>query len=132
MSKEIKFRSYDKTYNRMFYQDSITLDGFIEPYHSQFSHFLLVTKPGSIHSAYSEWMQFTGKKDKNGKDIYEGDILQTWISSEWDDKVPREELALVEFTEDRYWVKSLYTFDWHKLSDYKWIVIGNKYENKEM
>jgi len=78
------------------------------------------------------WMQYTGLKDKNGKEIYEGDIVEASISSEWDEEVPRNERAVVVFEEDRYWCKSQYTPDWYEMDAFSWEVIGNIYENPEL
>jgi hypothetical protein len=71
MEREIKFRAWDKDSSRMLPVAELDLiDGFIlsndVPPHS-----VTVALP----LAEIELMQFTGLKDKNGKEIYEGDIV---------------------------------------------------------
>lgn len=57
MSRELKFRIY-------------------VPQDKGFIYFGLQDYPQGIYGAVSEPMQFTGLKDKNDREIYEGDILK--------------------------------------------------------
>jgi uncharacterized phage protein (TIGR01671 family) len=118
--REIKFRAWDKRTGKWLNNFRIYMHGNIELY--------------AGHRADPEWqpyakkhyelMQYTGLKDKNGKEIYEGDIIQsTWRPS---DKF------LIEWNE--------HEGEWCFCSDtnevggkYKGsVVIGNHYENPEL
>lgn len=73
----------------------------------------------------NEWMQFTGLKDKNKKEIYEGDFVHLSINEE-----PPRHRGVVEYLAPKFFV-----VDGEKsgliLTD-KYEVIGNIYENPEL
>lgn len=72
MNREIKFRAWDKEGNQWIEKFYIDWDGAIGTVGYSY-----LGEPGTHIQDKVVLMQFTGLKDKNGKEIYEGDILAT-------------------------------------------------------
>jgi len=64
--REIKFRAWNIVHNLIYYKEE-----------GQSNASFFNNCPESIYKL----MQFTGLKDKNGKEIYEGDVL-TWLADD--------------------------------------------------
>ena len=138
MSREIKFRVWDKTSDSMLYQDDferVELDTknkmvtLIAEEESDKSHYVLDYEDG----IEAEILQYTGLKDKNGKEIYEGDILSIKIYS--GDKVIVEGKTVVEFKDGCFgviWGHDKAFLSLNSFFKAKFEVIGNIYENPEL
>lgn len=133
MNREIKFRAYDKDYERMTYFDD-------EDYLYQCPFILRLEQVFKKDSNYDDYedseykdvtdklelMQYTGLHDKNGKEIYEGDIV--YIASEdenafilWDKETAR---YIIQF---KGWCADFDNFYGKDLE-----VVGNIYDNSEL
>lgn len=108
MKREIKFRVWNG--EEMVSPDYIDRDGSAH-WHEN-----------SIPQSSKELMQFTGLKDKNGREIYEGDIIKLIQYTYY-----FTHTAIFEVT-----IPKIYLIDdiKHKNSEVK--VIGNIYENPEL
>lgn len=116
--REIKFRAWDKVHGRMLQEG----DNGLNPYAMTFDGKIvqaadtdLVFADGAME--FLELMQYTGLKDKTGKDIYEGDILQYHVMGEAFGKFK------VKWNKHGFWDCGMGVENS--------LVIGNIYENPE-
>ena len=124
--REIKFRAWYEPINKMFFD--------VERRHSV--HWWCPKEKFALERDSTEIMQFTGLKDKKGKEIYEGDVI---LSKYFDDRINEyvERKAEVIFEDGCFQVKKEY---WKPLLisiiavEKTWTieVIGNIYENPEL
>ena len=135
MNREIKFRAYDKEDEEMRYFDD---ENYL--YHYPFILRLeQVFKKDSNYDDYEDFeykdvtdkielMQYTGLHDKNGKKIWENDIVEITRECIYDK-------GIIVFKNGCFFIKSkenllaLYNC---KLNNYKVKVIGNIYDNPEL
>lgn len=135
MSREIKFRAWDKTTEEMIYLDKASA---YELTFSKQHGWTLTVDEGSLlvcDESDMELMEYTGLKDCDGVEIYEGDILEYFFSK--DDSL--RDTGIVEFKEYRgwpqFWVRSIPGDDflaYYPDVEMRMKVIGNIYENPEL
>lgn len=126
--REIKFRAWDSDFGTMVYE--FTKDGYIVD--MQNGQLKVGSVDGNNDYFQLEVMQFTGLLDKNGKEIYEGDIIA------WDFEYDFDydgDMPIVKRSVGKAEIKDI--FDAHRVN---WAaqeskgceVIGNIYENPEL
>lgn len=114
MTREIKFRAWDKKNNKLV---KLSLLGLHTEFETNPCVYNAWENEDSVaHYSDVELMQFTGLKDKNGKEIYEGDIVNGYSKS------------TVEYLED--FAGFFPMCNWP--SNKEWEVIGNIHENPEL
>ncbi len=121
MTREIKFRVWDKDNNKMLHYDNdivpcLTLNGVLQD----------CSKEVSSNVSYKyELMQYTGLRDKNGVEIYEGDIIEF-------EYFHNNELSIVK--EEVVFSMGQFSIYGDPLRDYNHncIVVGNIYADKEL
>jgi len=137
MKREIKFRAWDSNFGIMipnvvaYGNDSIIITdvAFNEAYGDNVDDRFEtgVEQAGPEHECITGDLiveQFTGLEDKNGKEIYEGDIIQT----------PRKDLGVIVYVAPFFEVtvsesqSSMYSREWFKDVE----VIGNIHEHYEL
>ena len=122
MNREIKFRVWSEKNKKMLeIQKHSFKTGKSMPYGYNIAY------------DFGELMQYTGLKDENGKEIYEGDILSIKIYSR--DKIIVQCKALVEFKDGCFGVIWGYDKSFLSLKSFfntKFEVVGNKYENPKI
>jgi len=92
---------------------------------------------GELKDDMYEFMQFTGLHDRNGKEIYEGDIVlmkfeYSKIEYKYEVKWIESKSSFYPFADDFQWSDYESAFDNNSVRSLEVEVIGNIYENREL
>jgi uncharacterized phage protein (TIGR01671 family) len=131
MKRKMKFRAWDKDCKQMFSQDE---NGEFYPTHQpergtgyELGDAMKIGL-GYSHHKHLVLMQFTGLKDGNGKEVYEGDLLkydggQLIVEIKWADG------GFYCFKNNQQTIPLAFRLK-EQIAEYK--IIGNIYENSEL
>ena len=125
MNREIKFRAWHKDLKKMFKIGQITLEKGTWNFEPNDRDFIGMSIPSQTSFVL---MQYTGLHDKNGKEIYEGDILKVYYKG-------MSGVGYVEYDNDYCEYKIIINTDKDYFSLWKSIdleKIGNIYDNPEL
>jgi len=136
--REIKFRAWDKDSKLMLYKEFYDHNWYTTPKNDEDGCHTYSSMQYS-DQYHKELMQYTGLKDKNGKEIYEGDIVGHPLCVKGDhapDEPCEHFVGRIQFETDRgqYFAVNMqrngYVIEMSEA--YKFEVIGNIYENPEL
>jgi uncharacterized phage protein (TIGR01671 family) len=110
--REIKFRAWNKKEKIMDYDQEFIFD-YLKP-----SNFFFKEN----YERFGDVMQFTGLKDKNRKEIYEGDIIMKSLK----DNGRKDEKIIVK------WDEQTVGFNISGKKGHMYEIIGDIYQNPEL
>ncbi|AMD94545.1 YopX family protein [Leptotrichia sp. oral taxon 847] len=119
MSREIKFRAWDKENEKMMKVSSLSLE----------NKEIAVRENGTYHffrMQNLELMQYTGLKDKNDKEIYEGDVVVL-------NNIKIDNMCIVRYEHNSYRLEGWSLREDLSNVEAKFLeVVGNIYESKNL
>lgn len=126
-----RFRAWDSAKQEMFTDTfAITESGQVVVVEQEF----VTSTPDYIFVEHLVIMQSTGLKDKNGKEIFEGDIVQFedyYIETD----LPYINKGIVEWSQGSFTISNRASVQMEDLLDGEFLdltIIGNVYENPEL
>ena len=127
--REIKFRAWIESTKNMMYLD------FKNKNIHQSRMNVALFSDYIREEGWAVLMQYTGLKDKNGKEIYEGDVVK--IDAGYSgDHFYRESLGIITWDEDRWYPNNPKEKDGITWQDFNYRmdveIIGNVYESPEL
>ena len=106
--RDIRFRAWDKVNKNMHFSRNVQEIRFDHRHGDGYSVVVEGNSP-LLNNNDIELMQYTGLKDKNGKEIYEGDILKNFETN--------RSMGVIQFSKGAFGIN----WDYHINKDPDWI-----------
>ena len=128
MSREIKFRAWNNKHKEMYYSHSAKKEKITE--YQKMEIFFKVLE--EYKQEFENPDQYTGLKDRNGKEIYEGDLISIVMRG---GELSKPEIVQAEMGFNCGCCNNVY--GWEMPDDFsqkgeRVLVVGNIYENPEL
>lgn len=131
--REIKFRAWDAEAGKMIYTPNETppdatkeTDCYYIGWTSMTGTWQMYCESNGRIREIDNLMQYTGEKDIDGREIYEGDIVKTCGGNKYG------ELAKVHFLSAEFELRFLKDHSGDSIANYSLKIVGNIYENPEL
>ena len=120
MNREIRFRAWDNKQKEFHTWESLKCNSISVAY--------------LFNNTDLRLLQYTGLKDKNGKEIYEGDICRCWGGVEFNSYYEYNKIYEVKWQGSGFdMIINDCGYGWNYSSGFDYIeIIGNIYENPEL
>jgi len=134
MKRELKFRAWCNTQKVMVYDN----EDFSYDYWDGLSQSNVGMVNGLLAGEISEfheyiWMLYTGLKDKNGKEIFEGDIVKHFGQHDNEGiNSPHISIFEVQYLENMACFFPFNDLSWGSIDSEDYEIIGNIFENPEL
>lgn len=148
MKREIKFRAWQKNYKRMLKVSAIGFDDNGATFVRVDNGKSALPRSSVYYRGMKDWpldaleiMQYTGLKDRDGKEIYEGDIVQF---SEFDyNGLDTTHIGVVAWSgasfsiwgsmdSEYFGPDGAFDLGWARAQDDEFEIMGNVYDNPEL
>lgn len=132
MNREIKFRAWDKEKSRWVNLNSIINNWGGTDYVNAMS--IVGDAKLELNDGYGRliWLQYTGLKDKNGREIYEGDIISSYPTWDWVVIWSRKSHSYACRSTHRSREKNRHLYMRILIAAKNGTIVGNIYENPEL
>ena len=127
--RDIKFRAWNKEKNIMCYENEDNSSRYLDGWDASDIQVINQTLNSDFTKETYDFMEFTGLKDKNGKEIYERDIVKIIVNNNI------EKTCVVEYKNGIFGVmfsKQAELTAFPHFHNTTFEVIGNIYENGEL